>query len=153
MSKLIRASRLTVVFIVLIAVFFIVGYATSQVASAADSEEWVGKVTGMADGDLKLFITPTGGERDGSVGGELTVDLNFTGAYGSATAICSIKGKITNGILKGIISGSVLLDVGSTGIDGELIGTTISETQMSGTWSVTHIAGSHSGEWTAEKVR
>lgn len=152
MSKLIRASKLIVVFSILIAGFFIVGYATSQVASAAEGEEWVGKVTGMADGDLKLFVTPTGGEGDGSVRGKLTVDLDFTGTYGSATATCSIKGNVTNGILKGIISGSVLLDVGSTGIDGELIGT-ISETQMSGTWSVTHIAGSHSGEWTAEKVQ
>jgi hypothetical protein len=152
MSKLIQASKLTVLCIILIAGLFIVGHATSQVVSDADSEEWVGKVTGMATGDLELFVTQTG-EGEGSVRGKLTADLNFTGAYGSATAICSIKGNVTDGILKGIISGSVLLDVAPTGINGELIGTIISETQMSGTWSVTHIAGSHSGEWTAEKVR
>jgi hypothetical protein len=153
MSKLIQASKLIVVFSILIAGFFIVGYASIPVVSAADGEEWVGTVAGMAEGDLKLFITPTGGEGEDSVRGKLTMDLDMTeGGYGCATATCSIKGKITNGTLKGKISGFAQASLGSSSIVGELNGT-ISETRISGTWIAHHVAGTHSGTWTAEKVQ
>lgn len=153
MSKLIQASKLTVVFSILIAGFFIVGYASIHVVSAADSEEWVGTVAGMADGDLQLFITPTGEGGESSVRGELTMDLDITeGGYGSATAECSVKGTVVNGTLKGSISGMVQAAAGTSSITGTLDGT-MSGTQMSGAWTAHHIAGTHSGTWTAEKVQ
>ena len=153
MSRLIQASRLAVVFSILMAGFFIVGYASTHVASAAEGEEWVGTMSGMADGDIKLFITPTGRKGEDSVSGELTMELDMTeGGYGTGTAKCSIKGKMTNGTLKSKIFGFVHVSVGSSDIVGELNGT-ISETRISGTWIAHHIVGTHSGTWTAEKVQ
>jgi len=74
------------------------------------------------------------------------------GGYGSGTATCNVEGTVTKGILKAELLGDVQVNVGTFGVFGELIGT-ISGTQISGTWVVDHIAGSHSGEWTAEKVQ
>lgn len=153
MSKLIQASRFTVVFSILIAVFFIVGDASTHTVSAADAEEWVGTMSGMADGDIRLFITPTGGEGESSVRGELTMDLDITeGGYGSATATCSVKGTVIDGTLKADISGMVQAAAGTSSISGVLNGI-IAESQMSGAWTAHHIAGTHSGTWTAEKVQ
>ena len=153
MSKSIQAPKLIVLCIILMAAFFLVEYAAAQDVPAADSEVWVGKMTGMANGDMKLFITRTGQEGDSSVRGTLNMAFGMSqGGYGSGTATCTIEGTVSKGILKAELLGDVQVNVGTFGVFGELIGTT-SETQISGTWVVDHVAGSHSGEWFAEKMQ
>jgi len=151
--KLIQAPKLIVLCIILMAAFFLVEYASAQDVPAVDSEEWVGKMTGMANGDVKLFIARTGTEGDGSVKGTLNMAFGMSqGGYGAGTITSTIAGTVTNGILKAELLGDVQVSAGTFGVFGELIGT-ISETQISGTWVVDHIAGSHSGEWFAEKIQ
>ena len=153
MSKLIYAPKFIVGCIILVAAFLPVEYAFAQDVPAADSEVWVGKMTGMAHGDIKLFITRTGAAGEGSVTGTFNMAFSTSqGGYGGGTATCNVEGTVTKGILKAELLGDVQVSVGTFGIFGELTGT-VSETQISGTWAVDHVAGSHSGDWTAEKVQ
>ena len=73
------------------------------------------------------------------------------GGYGSVTVTGRMKGKVKNGIMKAKIFGDAQVEDTFYRISGEMIGT-ISKTQAFGTWSLSHIEGTHSGKWTAKKV-
>lgn len=153
MLKFIFASKHFVLFIMLIVVFLIFGCGSTQMVPDADSVTWVGKITGMADGDLKLFIKQTEGQGDfHSITGRFVINLESTaGGHGSGTVTGRIKGRVKNGIMKAKMVGHAQVEDGSSHIFGEMAGT-ISKTQALGTWKVEHREGSHSGKWTAEKM-
>jgi len=124
----------------LIIVLSILGCASTQFVPDADTEKWIGKISGMAKGDFY------------PVKGPFVMDLEKTaGGYGSVTVRGHMKGKVNNGIMKAKIFGDAQVEDTFYQISGEMIGT-ISKTQALGTWSVRHIEGTHSGKWTAEKV-
>jgi hypothetical protein len=152
MFRLILTSRRAFLLITLIAVLSILGCASTQFVPDADTEKWIGKISGMAKGDLELFFKQTQDQSDFySVSGSFVMNLETTGGYGSGTATGQVKGKVKNGIMKAKISGVAHVEDGSSHIFGEIIGT-ISKTKAFGTWRMGHIDGSHSGKWTVEKV-
>ncbi len=153
MFRLILTSKRTFLLIMLILVLSILGCASTQFVPDADTEKWIGKISGMAEGDLELFIKQTQGQ-DGfyPVKGPFVMNLARTaGGYGSVTVTGRMKGKVKNGIMKAKIFGDAQVEDTFYQISGEMIGT-ISKTQAFGTWSLRHIEGTHSGKWTAEKV-
>ena len=52
MFRLILTSRRTFLLIMLIVVLSILGCASTQFVADADTEKWIGKISGMAEGDL-----------------------------------------------------------------------------------------------------
>lgn len=153
MFRLILISRRVFLLFTLIVVLSILGCASTQFVPDADTEKWIGKISGMAKGDLELFIKQTQGQDDlYSVAGLFVMNLETTaGGYGSVIARGRIKGKIKNGTMKAKIFGDAQVEDTFYQISGEMIGT-ISKTQAFGTWKIRHIEGLHSGKWTAEKV-
>ena len=153
MFRLILTSRCGFLLITLIVILSVIGCASTQFVPDADSEKWIGKISGMAKGDLELFIKQTQGQDDlYSVAGLFVMNLETTaGGYGSVIARGRIKGKIKNGTMKAKIFGDAQVEDTFYQISGEMIGT-ISKTQAFGTWKIRHIEGLHSGKWTAEKV-
>lgn len=142
----------TYLLIVFFAVVSILGCASTQFVPDADSEKWVGKISGMAEGDLKLFIMVTQGQSNlHSVSGPLTMNLKTTTGYGDAKVEGRIKGKIKSGNMNAKIFANVSVEGSVYQLSGKMVGT-ISKTQASGTWSLSHIEGSHSGKWTAERA-
>lgn len=152
MFRLILTSRRAFLLIALIVVISILGCASTQLVPDADTEKWLGKISGMAEGDLELFIKQTQGQMDFyAVTGPFVMNLKTTGGYGSGTVTGHMKGKVKDGIMKAKISGHAQVEDGSSHISGKMIGT-ISKTQAFGTWSMGHLEGLLSGKWTAEKV-
>jgi len=153
MFKLIFTSRRFFLLFTLIVVLSILGCASTQFVPDADTEKWIGKISGMAKGDLEFFIKQTQGQGDfHSVTGPFVMNLGSTaGGYGGATVTGLMKGKVKNGIMKTKFFGEAEVEDTFYRISGEMIGT-ISKTQASGTWRIRHVEGSHSGKWTAEKV-
>lgn len=142
----------TYLLIVFFAVVSILGCASTQFVPDADSDKWVGKIIGMAKGDLKLFIKETQDQNDlHAVSGPLTMNLKTTGGYGVAKVEGHIKGKIKSGNITADIFATASVEGSFYKLSGKMVGT-ISGTQAFGTWSLNHIEGSHSGKWTAEKV-
>ena len=138
--------------IVFVIVLSILGCASTQFVPDADSEKWIGKISGMAEGDLKLFIKETQDQSDlHAVSGPLTMNLKITTGYGDAKVEGHIKGKIKSGNMTADIFATASVEGGFYKISGKMLGT-ISGTQAFGTWSLSHIEGSHSGKWTAEKA-
>jgi hypothetical protein len=150
MFRLIINSRRAFLLITFIEVLSILGCATTQSVPGADSEKWIGKISGMAEGDLELFIKQNQGGIF-SVTGPFVMNLVTTGGYGSGKVTGNVKGKVKNGIMQTKIIGYAQVDDGSSHISGKMIGT-ISKSQAFGTWSFNHLEGSLSGKWTAEKV-
>jgi len=129
------------------------GCASTQGVSSSDGEEWVGEIFGMAQGDLKLFVSRMEVDGECSVRGSLSVNLDKTaGGYGSGRLAGRIKGTVTNKELKANVSGHVFVTEGSSRINGKMMGT-MSETAASGNWTFGHSEGVHSGEWNAHKVK
>ena len=152
MFRLILTSMRAFLLISLFVVISILGCASTQLVPDADTEKWIGKISGMADGNLELFINQTHGQGEFySVTGHFAMNLKTTGGYGSGRVTGHMKGKVKDGIMKTKISGYAQAEDGSSHISGEMIGT-ISKTQAFGTWSIGHIKGLLSGKWTAEKV-
>jgi len=153
MFRLILTSRYGFLFTTLIVALSILGCASTQFVPDADSEKWIGKISGMAKGDLELFIKQTQGQDDlYSVAGLFVMKLATTaGGYGSVIARGRINGKIKNGTMKAKIFGDAQVEGTFYEISGEMIGTT-SKTQAFGTWKIRHIEGVNSGKWTAEKM-
>lgn len=153
MFRPILTSRRAFLLITLIVTLSILGCASTQLVPGADTEKWIGKISGMAEGDLEFFIKQTQGQGDFySFTGPFVMNLKTTaGGYGSGTVTGHIKGKVNNGIMKARIFGHAQVEDGSSQISGKMIGT-ISKTQAFGTWRMEHREGSHSGKWTAEKV-
>ncbi len=153
MFRLILISRRVFLLFTLIVVLSILGCASTQFVPDADTEKWIGKISGMAKGDLELFIKQTQGQGDfHSVTGPFVMNLGTTaGGYGSVTVRGRMKGKVKNGIMKAKIFGDAQVEDTFYQISGEMIGT-ISKTQAFGTWKIRHIEGTHSGKWTVEKV-
>ncbi|MCP4372364.1 MAG: hypothetical protein GY797_30305 [Deltaproteobacteria bacterium] len=139
--------------ITLIVIFSVIGCASTQFVPDPDSEKWIGQISGMAKGNLELFIKQTQGQDDlYSVAGLFVMNIETTaGGYGSVTARGRINGKIKNETMKAKIFGDAQVEGTFYQISGKMIGT-ISKTQAFGTWKITHIEGLHSGKWTAKKV-
>jgi len=137
----------------LIVVFSILGCASTQLLPDADTDKWIGKITGMAKGDLELFIKQTQGQGDlHSVTGPFVMNLGTTaGGYGNVTVRGRMKGKVNNESMKAKIYGEAQVEDSFYQIFGDIIGT-VSKTQASGTWTIRHVEGTHSGKWTAGKV-
>jgi hypothetical protein len=116
-------------------------------------EEWVGTVSGMAEGDLTLIVSQMKGDGEAPVTGNLSMDLAKTaGAHGSGKVTARIRGTLVNGILEATLSGRVVVTEGASRIRGRMTGT-FSESTASGKWSFSHVAGVHSGTWHATKAR
>lgn len=136
----------------LMVILSILGCASNQFVPDANTEKWIGKISGMAGGDLELYIKQTQGQGDFySLAGPLVLKLETTGGYGSGTIKGHVKGKVKNGIIEAKISGQAQVEDGSSHISGKMIGS-ISKTQAVGTWKLGHLEGLLSGKWTAEKV-
>jgi hypothetical protein len=152
MFRLSLIPRRVFLLFTLIVLLSILGCASTQLVPDADTEKWIGKISGMAKGDLELFIKQTQGQGDfHSVTGPFVMYLKTTGGYGSGKVKGNVKGIVKNGIMKAKISGHAQVEDGSSHISGTMIGT-ISKTQAFGTWSLGHIEGFLSGKWTAEKA-
>jgi len=152
MFRLILISKRAFLLISFLAVLSILGCASTQFVPDADSEKWIGKISGMAQGDLKLFIMVTQGQNDlHSVSGPLIMNVKRTAGYGVTKVTGHIKGKIKNGNMNAKIVAKVSDEGGVYQLSGKMLGT-ISKTQAFGTWILSHIEGSHSGKWAAEKV-
>jgi hypothetical protein len=153
MFRLILNSKCYCLLTTLIVALYILGCASTQFVPDPDSEKWIGKISGMAKGNLELFIKQTQGQNDlYSVAGLFVMDMETTaGGYGSVTARGRINGKIKNGTMKAKIFGDAQVEGTFYQISGEMIGN-ISKTQASGTWKIRHIEGVNSGKWTAVKV-
>ena len=114
--------------------------------------KWVGKISGMAHGELKLFVSQMEGEGDFNVRGSLIMDLDKTaGGYGRGRVTGRIKGVVSNGVLQATVSGHATVIEGSSRIKGQMKGI-LSEEKVSGTWSIGHTEGFHSGKWIAHKA-
>lgn len=138
---------------ILIALLSINGCATVGTSHEADSEKWIGKMSGMAKGKLELFVAQTRGRGEKySVKGPFTMKLGTTaGGSGSVTIRGRIKGAIENGRLKTKLFGSVDVEGALYRIAGEMTGS-ISGSAASGAWKIKHLEGMHSGKWVAEKM-
>ncbi|MBW2565255.1 MAG: hypothetical protein JRE29_14820, partial [Deltaproteobacteria bacterium] len=64
MFRLILISRRVFLLFTLIVVLSILGCASTQFVPDADTEKWIGKISGMAKGDLELFIKQIQGQGD-----------------------------------------------------------------------------------------
>lgn len=152
MFRLILTSKRIFLLIAFSAVLYTLGCASTQIVPDADSEKWIGKISGMAQGDLKLFIMVTQGQNDlHSVSGPLAMNLKTTTGYGGVKVTGHIKGKIKSGNMDAKIIANASVEGMVYQLSGKMVGT-ISKTQAFGTWSLSHIEGSHSGKWTAEKL-
>jgi hypothetical protein len=154
MFWLILTPRRAFFFIALIMVLSILlGCASTQLVPDANTEKWVGKISGMARGDLKLFIKQIQGQSDLYLAkSPFVMNLDATaGGYGKVEVTGHMKGKVKNGIIKAKIFGNAQVGDSFYQISGEMIGT-ISKTQAFGTWKIRHIKGLHSGKWTAKKM-
>ena len=82
MFRLILTSRRAFLLIALIEVLSILGCASTQFVPDADTEKWIGKISGMAKGDLELYIKQTQGQSNFySVTGPFVMKLETTGGY------------------------------------------------------------------------
>lgn len=148
-----RAKRKTIITFSILASLFVLGCASTQVDPAAVAEIWEGKTTGMIDGNIKFSIARIAGENNAfSVKGNMVINAQqISGGYGEGEIRCVIKGKIINEVMNARIRGRAVVSEGSSDVNGSLIGT-MSKTQAFGTWTLSHVEGVHSGEWTAEKM-
>ena len=153
MFRFILILRRVFLLFTLIVVLTILGCASTQLVPDADTDKWIGKISGMAEGDLELFIKQT--QDQGGfypVKGPFVMNLSRTaGGYGNVTVRGRMKGKVKKGIMEAKIFGDAQVEDTFYRISGEMRGT-ISKTQAFGTWKIRHIEGTHSGKWTAEKV-
>lgn len=126
------------------------GCIASKPPPGVKTDIWVGKITGMAEGELRITFWNAGkNNNDQIIQGQLI--LNVERAYGQEKTCLksSIKGQIKDGRMKARISGDV---EGATFI-GEFIGI-MSESHGSGTWTIDvqdEAAGRFTGEWTLQK--
>jgi len=152
MFRLTDASKRVFLLIMLMVALSVPGCVSNQLVADADTEKWIGKISGMAEGDLELYIKKTKGQSDFySVTGPFAMNLATTGGYGNASAKGKVNGNIKNGSIKAKLSGHAQAEDGTSHISGKMIGS-ISETQAVGTWELGHIEGFLSGKWAAEKV-
>ncbi len=135
-----------------VAFLFIVGCAATPDAPDVEKETWKGEIAGMLEGDLELFITRTEKRGEVFVTGRINFHIRKTaGGHGAGTAAGSVKGKIVDGVLDVLLSGNARLQAGYSRVTGGLKGN-MSETAASGSWTVNHREGRHSGTWTAKRT-
>jgi hypothetical protein len=127
------------------------GCISSGPPKGAKTDIWVGEITGMAKGKIRITSWQAGeNNNDQIIQGQLIINVGqASGGHGGTRLKSSFRGWIKNGLMKVKISGNV---EGATFM-GEFIGT-MSERHGSGTWSVDvpdEDAGHYTGEWTLQK--
>ena len=158
MKKAALFTKLVLLFLLPVTLFFLSGCVSTQEELGEGWEPWNGKLTGMIDADLKMFFSRIEEGKDvylvkGNFKGKIA---RVSGDYGSGTMNGKIEGQVKDGIFNIRMWGNANVTAGSATIDGKMIGT-LSKTQAFGTWKMlaTDTEGTlyeFSGEWSAEKT-
>lgn len=136
----------------LLTAFLFLNSCVSTENTAQTSDVWTGKITGLAEGPIKLFLHDLNGNTGTKkFSGEFSAKVTGSDVYGGGTMRGKISGNIKNNILTGKISGYVSVSDGDSPILGDFNGE-ISESRGSGIWNA---KGSHdfkkAGNWTLKK--
>ncbi len=129
---------------------FIMGCAATQLSTDQPHETWVGEMTGMVTGKLRLSAWRTDEKQDiQTVESKLNLIIESTaGGYGGGTMRGRLKGTIKDNRIEATIFGHAAVTDGYADVRGKLTGS-ISEGKGFGTWQIT--ARTHSlyfnGEW------
>jgi hypothetical protein len=149
--------KLIILFIFLSTPFFTSGCASNAGERGVHWEPWVGKLSGTADVEFKMFLSRFEEEQ-----GAYQVKGNFEGEIGGAaggadsgTVQLEIKGKVKDGIFNARIWGQAITIEGANNVRGNMIGT-LAKTQAFGTWvlnaSDDEDSYQYTGEWRAKKM-
>jgi hypothetical protein len=104
-------------------------------------------------GDVSIIIKrPSGEDNTFPFKGRVFITAKeIAGGYGKGKIKCTINGKVKDGAMKARVYGMVVTGGGFTDVSGTF-GGTMSKTQASGIWQLSHSEGFHYGKWTAEKA-
>ncbi len=127
------------------------GCISSGPPKGAKTDIWVGKITGMAKGELRITSWPAEeNSNDQIIQGQLILNVEqASGGHGAVQLKSNFSSRIKDGLMQVKISGTV---EGATFM-GKFIGT-LSKRHGSGTWIVDvpdEAAGQYTGEWTLKK--
>ena len=151
---MIRSNRRYVaglLFFFMLSCFFVFAQNAQTGAADDDVETWNLRLMGQTEGSLEMILIRT--KTDGdicSIKGKASGSLHDNiGGYGEAQF--KLKGKIENGVFTASLAGQSETAEGPTTFSGKMKGS-ISQFQGLGTWEVSHMGGSSSGEYTMEKI-
>lgn len=153
MTQFLLTLRTSFLISALISVFFTLGCVSQQhPGPVADKQEWAGRISGMAEGDLTLLVSKIQSQDSyDTVSGHFALKLEKTSGYGDGIVKCRLKGEIREGILEAKIWGRADVSYGSTVVSGNLNGSMAAKEGF-GNWLLRHEGGYHSGEWVAQKT-
>lgn len=145
-------QRLTVVFLIVFLPYYFLGCAHEDTTGSAGArlEIWELQLTGQTRGTVEFRLQREKIEKDRYlINGRLFGSVIDHQAGGPSDLRCKLKGKIERNEMMADLTGHLSgTEIGALRVAGKMLGT-ISESQGSGTWSITHSHGSSVGEWTA----
>lgn len=138
-------------FFVFTAFLFLISCVSTQKLSQT-SDVWTGKITGEAEGTMKIFLQDLDNAGTKKFTGEIFAKISTTNQYGGGTMRGELSGKIENKRVTGIISGDVSVSDSDAILSGEFTGE-LSESKGSGEWKVEANLdlARFKGKWTLEK--
>lgn len=139
---------------ILLGIMLLAGCVTTETAPEGAKTLWVGEMTGMGEGEMKLNSWEVTGEGDvQEVNSQVLVKITSTaGGYGGGTLTGRLTGRIKDGLLEATFVGFARVSDGNASVHGRFIGT-VSETQGFGTWDMTASGegGRFTGEWSVQR--
>jgi len=147
-------QKLIVVFLFVFALGSFYSCAHKEAADVMDTEAeiWELQLTGETKGKLKMMLKREEIEKDiYSIAGKFSGRIeDHIGGRGKLE--CKFEGKIEKNTLLADFTGYADMQNAGVSVDGTIKGT-ISKSQGSGTWSMTHSEGSSAGEWTIKIIK
>ena len=135
-------------------IFFLSACVSSTVTyHDADAQIWIGNMTGMAAGDIKMKLwevkKSTGEHKTKS---KIVVKIGQTTDGHTGTMEGIMTGLIIEKKFEGRLTGHAIMVAGDSPVRGKFIGT-FSDTKGSGTWVISADSSPlrYTGKWTLEK--
>jgi len=147
-----RGRYIAGLFIFFMLVCFFVGtHNTPTEASDAEVETWDLRFMGETEGSLKMILIRTKIDKDSySIKGKISGAIDDH-IGGNGEAVIKIKGRIENGVFTARLTGQAEMTEYCSGVNGKMSGN-ISDSQGKGTFSISHMGGGSSGEYTTKRI-
>ena len=118
----------------------------------SEAEMWESQMTGLTEGKLEMMLTQVEIEEDiSSIAGKFFGRIRDH--YGGMGRLrCELEGKIEKNSFLADFTSYADVEKGRVSVTGSMRGT-VWNSQGSGTWSLKHMYGFSSGEWTIKKIR
>ncbi len=117
-----------------------------------EAEIWEFQMTGLTEGKLEMMLKQVEIEKDiSSIAGKFFGRIRDH--YGGMGRLrCELEGKIEKNSFLADFTGYADVEKGRVSVTGSMRGT-VRNSEGSGTWSLKHMHGFSSGEWTIKKIR